>query len=57
MFLMYIGVVCRMFELQYCIDKPPIWQSPFISFFPIPKLLTTFFREYRPNEMMDKHKN
>ena len=39
------------------IDNPPIWPTPSLFIFsPNPPLLTTFSRQYHPNEIPDKHK-
>ena len=55
-------IVCRRFEPS-SIYKPPLsGHAPFTIFFPnpspfLPPPLVKLFRQYRPNEMPDKHKN
>ena len=50
------NIVCRRFEPLFY-RQPPVGPSPLFIFFLNPPLLEELFRQYRPNEITDKHKN
>ena len=56
LFTVTVIIVCRSFEPPFY-RQPPIWPSPLFIFFPNTPFLARPFRQYRPNEIPDKHEN
>ena len=49
------AIVCRRLDPPSMGNRP--YGHPLLIFFPNPPLLARFFRQYRPNETLNKHNN